>query len=129
LNSLFAESGSVTGSHAVIQTKQELHAPGLLHASDFQPVELYAEQGDISGLTLFAGKSARVVAGEDITDIGLYVQNDAPGDVTAVVAGRNMALYDPASALRTLAQGAGSQLNLTAGGNPMSGDIQIGGPG
>ena len=134
-DSLFAESGSVTGAHAVIQTQQALHAPGPLHAGDTQPVQLYATTGDVSGLTLFAGKSARVIAGRDITDIALYIQNNQPGEVSAVVAGRDLVAYDPTSALRTEAQTGNNQListspsSLPASGTPTAGDIQIGGPG
>jgi len=136
INGLFAVSGSVTGVHSVSQAQDALHAPGLLHVDDTNPVRLYAETGDISGLTLYAGKSAQVVAGRDITDIALYVQNDNPGDITEVIAGRNVTAYDPASALRVEAQTEGNALLLavpttssTPGGTPTTGDIQIGGPG
>jgi len=136
IDSLFNESGSTTGTHAVIQTKQALHAPGPLHAGDPNPVLLYAEAGDISGLTLFAGKSARVIAGQDITDIALYVQNNQATDLTTVAAGRDFIPYDPNSALRTQVQNTGqlffnatSNTSVPATGTPTAGDIQIGGPG
>ena len=136
VNQLFDESGSTTGQFAVIQTKQALHAPGPLHAADAKPVHLYAASGDISGLTLFTGKSARVVAGQDLTDVSLYLQNVNPTDLTVVAAGRDLIAYDPNSALRTAAQAAGNELlpgssNVPgpASGNPDAGDIQISGPG
>lgn len=135
ISSLFAESGSVTGAHAVIQTQQELNAPGPLHADDSQPVQLFAVTGDISGLTLYAGKSAQVLAGQDITDIALYVENNQPDRVSSVVAGRDLIAYDPASPLRTAAQAAGNEFvsvnaySIPASGTPTAGDIQIGGPG
>jgi hypothetical protein len=135
IDGLFDESGSLTGNYGVIQTKDGLHAPGPLHADDPNPVELYSETGDISGLTLFAGKSVQVVAGQDITDIALYVQNDEPNDISEVIAGGNITLYDPNSPLRIQAQTAGNQLlasgatSLPASGTPAAGDIQIGGPG
>src|SRR5581483_9502858 len=80
-SAFFAESGSFTGSHATLQSQQALHADlpinlgdpnsplGPLHYNDLNPVQLYAGTGDISGVTLFAGKKARVVAGEDIIDV------------------------------------------------------------
>ncbi|MCE9520204.1 MAG: filamentous hemagglutinin N-terminal domain-containing protein, partial [Verrucomicrobia bacterium] len=58
VDNLFEETGSTQGSAAVIQNKQALHAPGPLHAGDVNPVHLYATTGDISGLTLFAGKAS-----------------------------------------------------------------------
>ncbi len=136
VNALFSESGSVTGAHAVLQTQQALHAAGLLHADDLNPVEIFGGTGNVSGLTLYSAKSAQVVAGKDITDVGLYVQNDDPGDITTVTAGGDITPYDPASPLRTQAQAPGNALlvggTIVAGpssGNPTAGDIQLAGPG
>ena len=138
-DALFAESGSTTGVNAVLQTKQSLHGQvngGTLHADDDQPVRIYAGEGDISGLTLYAGKSADMLAGRDISDIALYVQNNRADDVTRVVAGRDLTPYDTATPLRLRAQTAGNTLfsngSSTPGplsGNPTAGDIQIAGPG
>ena len=58
-------------------------------------------------LTLFAGKSVQVIAGRDITDVALYVQNNRSTDVTTVAAGRDLIPFDPNSTLRTLVQGSG----------------------
>lgn len=136
LNSIFKVSGSTTGSASLIQSKEALHAPGPLHANDPQPVHLYATTGSISGLTLFSGKTADVVAGLDITDVGLYIQNVNPSNVSIVEAGRDLIAYNPNSALRLQALYPGN--NLLPGnsndpgplsGNPTSGDIQISGPG
>ncbi len=133
---LFAESGSTEGTRAVIQTKQALHAAGLLHAADTEPIRLLAGQGDISGLTLYAGKPARVAAGRDLTDLALYVQNNQADDLTVVTAGRDLVAYAPNTPLRLAAQAAGNALLATGatgpapgGGNPTAGDIQVGGPG
>ena len=132
LPALFTESGATVGSNVVLQTQQALHgqrpndssafASHALHGGDITPVRLYAASGDISGLTLFTPKSARVIAGQDITDVGLYLQNVNSGDVSVVSAGRDIIAYDPNSPLRTLA-------GASAIGNPESGDIQINGPG
>lgn len=129
VNFRFSESGSTTGTYAVLQTKQALHAPGILHANDTQPLRLYAGTGSISGITLFSGKSGRVFAGADITDVALYIQNTRATDTTVLASGRDIIAYNPNSALRTAAQSAGNVLLATAAGKPAAGDFQISGPG
>ncbi len=126
-DALFDESGSTVGTYGVTQTKQSLHAPGPLHAGDTSPVRLYASDGDLSGMTLFAGKPAHILAGRDITDIGFYIQNLTADSLSIVASGRDIIAYNPNSALRAQAVAAG---NLPAiGETPKSGDIQISGPG
>jgi len=125
IDAMFDESGSDEGTFAVLQTKEALHAPGLLHADDPDPVHVYALDGDISGITLFTPKSTRVVAGDDITDIALYIQNVAASDVSVVSAGGDIIAYDPNSPLRTEAQTRNNELFS----GPAAGDIQINGPG
>ena len=126
-DNIFNETGSVTGAAAVIQTKQTLHDPNLLHLNDPNPVHLYAANGNISGVTLFAGKTTHLAAGNDITDIALYIQNINPNDISTVSSGLDLIAFDPTSFLRTLAQSAGNELGN--GANSLAGDIQIGGPG
>ncbi|MBS0631602.1 MAG: filamentous hemagglutinin family protein [Verrucomicrobia bacterium] len=135
-NRLFAESGSTRGDYAVIQTKQALHDAAVLHAGDREPVRLYAAEGDISGLTFYSPKPLRAIAGRDITDIALYLQNNAADDLSLVAAGRDLIAYAPNSALRVGAVSPGNALNAwtvgdarPASGSPTAGDIQIGGPG
>ncbi len=129
VNFRFAESGSTTGAFGVLQTKQALHAPGVLHANDTQPLRLYAGTGSISGITLFSGKSGRVFAGADITDVALYIQNTRATDTTVLASGRDIIAYNPNSALRTAAQTSGNVLLATSAGKPAAGDFQISGPG
>jgi hypothetical protein len=124
IDNLFNESGSTQG---VLQTKQALHAPGVLHGQDSQPVHLYAGTGDISGLTLFSAKSARVLAGRDLTDISLYIQNVNAKDVSLVSTGRDLIAYNANSPLRVAAQAPGNALDN--GDTALAGDIQISGPG
>ena len=100
------------GAAAVLQEKEALHAPGPLHADDASPLRLYALNGDISGLTLFSGKASRLVAGQDLTDVALYIQNDQPSDISVISAGRDIIAYDPNSALRGLAGAVGNLVNL-----------------
>lgn len=130
INNLFAESGSVEGQYGVLQTKLQLHANingAPLHAGDANPVHIYAADGDISGVTLFSGKAAQVVAGQDLTDIALYIQNASASDISLVSAGRDIIAYDANSPLRVAAQSLGNA--VTFGSNPLSGDIQISGQG
>lgn len=127
INNLFQETGSTKGSAAVIQTKQALHASGVLHANDYNPVHLYAGTGNISGLTLFSAKAAQIFAGKDITDISLYLQNVRDSDVTVVSSARDIVAYNSSSTLRTRAESSGNVLGQGEGAN--AGDIQINGPG
>jgi filamentous hemagglutinin family protein len=128
LDNLFKESGSTAGEQGVLQAKQTLHAPGVLHLGDPNPVRLYAGAGDISGVTLFSPKAARIISGREITDIGFYVQNTAASDVTLIATGGDLIACDPNSPLRVRAQSPGNGLNFS---EPvaLSGDIQISGPG
>ncbi len=130
INDLFAESGSTEGSYGVLQTKLQLHADingAPLHADDANPVHLFTNDGNISGVTLFSGKSAQVVAGQDITDIALYVQNVGSNDVSVVAAGRDIVAYDRTAPLLVQAQSTGNALDQGSGA--LAGDIQISGPG
>ncbi len=124
---LFAETGSTTGSAAVIQTKQALHAPGPLHAGDPEPLRLYAMSGDISGFTLFSPKPSQIIADRDLADVALYLQNVAEDSVSVVSAGRDVIPYNANSPLRVATRAAGNAVNI--GDGPRAGDIQIGGPG
>jgi filamentous hemagglutinin family protein len=127
VNALFDESGAIRGPDVTLTSKQALHAPGPLHAGDAEPVRLLAGSGNISGVTLFSGKTARVIAGNDISDIALYVQNVAATDVTLVAAGRDILAYNANTPLRVTARSAGNILNI--GDEALAGDIQLAGPG
>jgi hypothetical protein len=136
LAAYFTETGATEG--LTIQTKEDLHGSindATLHASDSSPIYIYANSGDISGLTLFSPKETEVVAAQDITDIGLYLQNNNASDISLVQAGRDILAYDSSSPLREEAGsdllGYNSQINpFGAGaGAPNTGDIQVSGPG
>jgi filamentous hemagglutinin family protein len=126
LNALFTETGSTAGSAASLSSKLALHDSSILHAGDNVPLEIFASSGDISGLTLYSPKSARVIAGNDITDVGLYIQNVTSSDISLVSAGGNITLYDPSSPLQIKAQ---ASVAGSASVPIQSGDIQISGPG
>ena len=130
-NALFSESGSYSGSRALIETKQALHDSSKLHGNDSVPLRLIASGGDISGLTLYSAKHAEVLASGDIADVGLYLQNLASSDVSVVSAGGSFKGYDATSALRAAAVSASLLVDDEAYAQTAfpSGDIQIGGPG
>ena len=150
-NQIFNETGSTFGAASVLQNKLALHANingKPLHEGDALPLYLYARSGDISGLTLFSPKAARVVAGYDLTDIALYVQNISTDDVSVVAAGHDIIAYDNSAPLLLQARTFGNDLQASAystshivrtiSGNSLldttitdgqSGDIQISGPG
>lgn len=124
---IFAETGSTSGSAGVVQAKQVLHAAGILHLYDLEPARIYAGSGDVSGITLFASKASQILAGRDITDIGLYIQNVRETDVSVVASGRDLIAYNANSLSRVQAVSTG---NLPASSEkPNTGDIQINGPG
>ncbi len=134
-NQLFAESGSTTGVYANTAIKDALHTPGLLHLNDPAPIYFYAGTGDVADLTLLAGKPARILAGQDILDIALYLQNNTPDDTTIVQAGRDIVAYDLNSPDRQTQLQAVNASNLPSNfvaavlSAPLSGDISVGGPG
>ena len=127
LNSNLVETGSTQGIYGVLQAKQALHATSLLHRDDREPLYVTAQGGDISGLTLFSPKSARIQSSRDIRDVSFYIQNTNASDVSVVSSGRDMILYDAGSSLRTAASLTGNIVNI--GDIPMAGDIQVSGPG
>lgn len=138
IDQLFAETGST--QNISLQAQQDLHGTievnGVaepLHYGDPNPVVIDAGTGDISGLTLYSPKVSDIVAGQDITDVGLYLQNanDNADAISIVEAGRDIVLYDPTSPLRNEAQTVGNELDIVGDTAvpSQSGDIQIGGPG
>jgi filamentous hemagglutinin len=135
VNALFAETGS---DEASLQTQQDLHADingQTLHADDPNAVQIYAGTGNISGVTLFAGKTADITAGQDITDIAFYLQNNQSDQISIVQAGRDILPFDATSPLLLNLQNLISSQEQVAGSlpspavAPLPGDIQIGGPG
>ena len=126
-----AESGSYSGSHALIEAKQLLHDASLLHLGDTQPLRFVAAGGGISGLTLFSSKRAEITASGDISDAAFYIQNVASSDISTVSAGGSITLYDPQSTLRSDAVAVSELVNNAQYAQDAfpSGDLQISGPG
>lgn len=121
----FRETGS---TQDVLQVKQALHSPTILHKDDRTPIRLYAGEGDVADITLFSPKSARVIAGRDVTDIAIYIQNTSDKDVSLVSAGRDITAYNNNSPLREAAQVTGNVLQAVDRVSK-AGDLQISGPG
>jgi hypothetical protein len=125
ITNAFNESGSYTGSFALVQTKQALHTSSLLHKADPNPVRLYASHGDLSGLTLYSPKATKITTSGNIEDIAFYIQNLSSSDISSVSAGGDFLPYNANTESRTASRLPG---NL-----PVSvespGDLQISGPG
>lgn len=145
INGHFNETGSYQGTYASSSFKQALHASGILHENDTVPARLYSG-ASLSGLTLFSAKAAQIFAGDDITDIALYIQNTSSGSVSMVSAGDDIIAYNSSSPIRSMAT-TGNNLLLdpedttqetifNSNGNVervrsmvLAGDIQVSGPG
>lgn len=132
------ETGSTLGVAGSSVVQQALHAPGVLHQGDANPVRIYALGGDITGLTLFSPKETSIIAQRDITDVAFYLQNVSVTDITLVSAGRDIIPFNENATLRALANnialgnavGDGTTSTVTgASTNALAGDIQINGPG
>ena len=119
-NELFAETGATKGLEATRSRQQALHDKDLLRQGDPDPIRIYAGTGDISGLQIYSAKSAQIIAGNDITDVGLYLQNLRASDVSQVIAGRDIIPFNEKSKMRLA-------LAVELAGAP--GDISISGPG
>ncbi len=122
---LFDETGSSDG---VLQAEQARHTAGNLHSDDSSPARIFALKGDIDGLSLFSPKQTRIIAGNDIGDVALYLQNLAPTDVSIVSAGRDLVAYNENTQTRNQARRDTSS-NSSAVSAALPGDIQISGPG
>ena len=100
-----------------------LHSPVPVHAGDSQPARIYAVAGDVQGnfneLSLDLSKAVRVRAGQDVSDLGILAQHANAGDLSQVVAGRDVvftsgnARFDNAK----IWVGGPGRLEVTAGRN------------
>jgi len=121
----FEENGSFKGTYAGTPYQKNLHDSSILHKFDTQPARFYAANGNIEGLSLFSPKSTRIIASADIADVAFYIQNASEKDFSIVAAGRDILPYNSSGSLRSLA----SELGNKEVAGPLSGDIQIAGPG
>ncbi|MDQ3185132.1 MAG: filamentous hemagglutinin family protein [Pseudomonadota bacterium] len=73
-----------------------VHAALPVHTGDTQPARVYAVAGNIEGNqeglpNLDLAKAVRVRAGQDVRDLGILAQHANAGDLSQVVAGRDVA--------------------------------------
>ncbi|MEO7098357.1 MAG: filamentous hemagglutinin family protein [Luteolibacter sp.] len=138
MNLALDETGSFKGLAGTAAVKQALHASGVLHTGDTNPVHLYATDGDITGLTLFTPKATRIIAERDITDVAFYMQNVGNEDITLISAGGDIIPFNENATIREIAgnislgNAVGDDERTTVTGNStraLAGDIQINGPG
>ncbi|WP_404420318.1 filamentous haemagglutinin family protein [Nibricoccus sp. IMCC34717] len=130
-NRKLAENERVNGP---LQDQQALHGRNpnanlgdssqALHANDSRPIRIYAGSGDVTGVALFSPKATRVVAGRDLTDVRLTLQNARSEDSSVLFAGRDVIFFNPNSLTRRAAPDEVQKVLL-----PLSGNVQIGGPG
>ncbi len=130
----FQETGSYSGDAASLQFQQQLHDAGLLHKNDPNPLQIVARSGDLTGITLFSPKRAQISSGGFIEDVGLYLQNLSPSDVSVISAVSGIIAYNDQTLYQRVAQAAGTgfsdqQLSQYKARITGSGDIQISGPG
>ncbi len=109
-----SQAGSITGLNGLVTTTLNDQAPrSALHQGDTEPVWVHAEASIIStGARLLLPKPARISAGEDIVSLRLSGQNLQAGDVTSVVAGRNLLATLDTSGIELAGPGA---LEISAG--------------
>lgn len=101
-------------------TRRLYHNANPTHSGDTTPARI-AVGGDLTDLTLFLSKQARISAGRDIINMVFTGQNLASGDVTRIVAGRDIT----ATTTRTA-----SGSSYAAGRSVVQGNIFVlGGPG
>ncbi|MFD1123500.1 filamentous hemagglutinin family protein [Methylophilus flavus] len=72
------------------------HATSLLHANDFQTSLIVTKSGDIRGSDsavpglIYLPKATQIVAGQDVTNLNIGLQNNRSSDISVVAAGRDV---------------------------------------
>lgn len=100
-----------SGSQGELSILRDTHALIPVHMNDAEPVRLVARSGSISyefdkgtstatdpgGYPVVLPKQARVVAGQDIFGLSLFIQHLSAGDQTTLLAGRDLGFGATAS--------------------------------
>lgn len=85
--------GGSTGELSVVPSGIAAHAAGILHSGDPQPVRIHALAGDIIGQgeapSAFP-KRTQIVAGGDVENFSLSIQNVDAQDVSVIQAGKRL---------------------------------------
>jgi filamentous hemagglutinin len=72
------------------------HATSLLHANDFQTSFIVTKSGDIRSYDvavpglIYLPKATQIVAGQDVTNLNIGLQNNRSGDISVIAAGRDV---------------------------------------
>jgi hypothetical protein len=91
LNQIVMLDGTASGTvslYSLLGVSTPSTLPAALHAADTSPIVIYAG-GDITGSFNFI-KPAKIEAGRDILNVNLIGQNNNAGDITSVIAGRDI---------------------------------------
>jgi hypothetical protein len=126
-DTMFRESGSSTGLQGVLQTKQALHAPGLLHASDPDPVYLFAGAAISPASRFSRARKRRSSPATTFATSRSTCRTSTRKTRASFPPGADIVAYDANSPLRVAARSLGNSLNIGSG--TLAGDIQISGPG
>ena len=111
-----SDVGALNGGNGLIaSTLNDVLPRAALHAGDIEPVQVFAA-GSIRAPNgaLVLAKQARVTAGADVVDLQLAGQNLANGDITSVVAGRDIIQANPLAKIQI---GGPGRLEVAAGRN------------
>jgi filamentous hemagglutinin family protein len=104
--------------------RRALHDPRIPHQNDAVPNRIYAG-GDIDNLVVFSPKQTRIGAGRDIVNMMFFGQNLNPGDISRVVAGRDITATSVFTAPIAASNGVSGTPEPALQGNT----FVIGGPG
>ncbi len=72
------------------------HASSLLHANDFQSSLIVSKTGDINSYeasvtgVIYLPKASQIVAGQDVTNLNIALQNNRSSDISVITAGRDV---------------------------------------
>ncbi|MFZ0839856.1 MAG: filamentous hemagglutinin family protein, partial [Xanthobacteraceae bacterium] len=116
VNLTLADYASAPGAWAPMLGSQPAALTSPLHAGDDAPVVIYAG-GDINRGTYTLTKAARLWAGRDITDVIFTGQNNAAGDITSIVAGRDILADQSSNVLGQSSTSASTSFNLYGPGD------------
>ena len=94
LPSVNAPVSRIRGFTNVVFNQLLTHSQDLLHGNDLQPALIVAKEGDVFANTANAivsiPKVTKMVAGGDITDLNIALQNNRASDISVIKAGRDV---------------------------------------
>jgi filamentous hemagglutinin len=94
LPSVNAPVSRIRGFTNVVFNQLLTHSQDLLHGNDLQPALIVAKEGDVFANTANAivsiPKATKMVAGGDITNLNIALQNNRASDISVIKAGRDV---------------------------------------